>query len=142
MWATCLQNEIDVIRDAAAESQDVASAHYYLTINRSYPVLGMSLTDDQLLLLILDDTHFPMFCPTELFAPWGAPIPSDWHFALASGRSADGEGPRVDPIQAIWGYLELVEDPGHYTAIVDGDPLARRVFDHRYREALNRPGHP
>ena len=46
--------------------------------------------------------------------------------------AVSSSGPIWTGVVARWGYPELVDDPMHFNAIVDGDPAALEIFNKHF----------
>ncbi len=139
MWAMCVSNDATTLAGHQRGRGFRPTATYDLTPGEQYPVLAMSITESVLLLMTVDDAQDPMFLPAGFFAPFSVPLPADWMFLLGTGIAARGREVWGDPIQALWGYPEMVLDKLHYTNLMEGDHEAVSIFDRRYAEALARP---
>jgi len=135
MWATCITNRAADLADHQRGRTWLEATTYHLTPGRGYLVLGMSVTETRLMIFALDDTEFPGFYPAGLFDIASQPTPARWMFAVRDGMRASGTDVWANPVQAVWGYPELVEDPSHYTRLVEGEAAARDVFQRRLAEA-------
>lgn len=93
---------------------------FALSLDRDYQVHAMSLFNDGLLVLIVDDTRQPDWYPVELFTIEDGRLPAHWQFALRPVESAGA--------QAIWGYARLVDDPTHEISLAEHDNEAIAVF--------------
>lgn len=96
----------------------------------------MSVLEAILHFFTVDDTGFPSFEPAGLFEPVREQLPPGWAFSLGTGIAARGQESWLDPVQATWGYPELVNNPQHYTLLVDGDIAAREVFHRELAQVL------
>lgn len=135
MWATCITNQLGDLADHQRGRGWPETGVCHVTPGRRYRVLGLSVTESRLLVFVLDDTGFPVFYPAGFFDVASQPVPAGWMFAILDGMRASARDVWANPIQAIWGYRELVEDPLHYTDLVEGETSAREVFDRRLTEA-------
>lgn len=101
---------------------------YPLTVGKGYSVVGMGITENVFDFLVQDDWGGPCFAPAGMFELVSAPIPPGWHFALRSGVRASGRDLWADPIVALWGYRELVEQGEHLTDLLEHEQVALAVF--------------
>lgn len=99
-----------------------------LTVGKPYAVVGMSIVETVFRFLVQDDFGRALFAPAGMFDLVVAPLPDDWCFELGSGVRASGRDLWVDPVVAVWGYPELVNDPDHFDALAEGDPDAMAIF--------------
>lgn len=106
-----------------------------LTVGRGYAVAGMSLALSRLTLLVRADWGTPLFLPAGLFERLPTTLPADWVFSIMPGMGATGAERWSDPIEAIWGYPELVMDPNWVQLLIEeADAGARKVFNSRIDE--------
>ncbi|MFE3171727.1 hypothetical protein ACFXPA_02815 [Amycolatopsis sp. NPDC059090] len=73
-----------------------------------------------LIVLVESDSGRPDWLPVELFEVVDGELPADWRFAT---RDEGGSG-----TQAIWGYPQLADDPGHKDALIEREEPALAVF--------------
>src|SRR5690348_16548183 len=99
--------------------------------------MGMSLWETILTVLVLDETGRPRWHPIGLFEFEHRQLPEDWEFMLLDGVAASG-GDALDRYVAMWGYRELVRDPGHSDRLIERDPAALRVFFSELAKARQR----
>jgi hypothetical protein len=104
-----------------------------VTLGTVYLVAGVGVFEDTLLVLVVDDTGKPNWLPPGLFAFDTDIVPSRWKFRILGGRS-DSES-ELERWQVLWGYRELVEEPGHLEGLIERDPTAMRVFRDRVTPA-------
>lgn len=120
------------VGSALAEEQrprgENAQTRYDLTPGKDYSILGMILWENVLALLVADDWGGPGFFPAGLFEREAAQLPSDWHFGVLAGIAATGRGLWEQPLQAVWGYPELVEDQGHIDGLGNREAESLSVF--------------
>jgi hypothetical protein len=128
MKATCIFNRQLDLAEHQKRRATSEEAVYSLTIGKTYTILGMHIWENVLSFLVYDDVMVPSFVPAGLFQPEEFSIPSDWMFALRSGISASGRQQWTDPCSAVWGYEELVANPDHFAALVEGDQEAFSIF--------------
>lgn len=95
----------------------------------------MSFTAKIFDFLVSDDLGEPCFAPAGFFDVGMWEIPAHWRFTLLPGIRKAGPDSWTDPVAAVWGYAELVEDPLHGGALEGGDPSALRIFSLRLEEA-------
>jgi hypothetical protein len=135
MIVTCVSNDPAALADHQRSRASAFETAYPLTPGRQYAVVGMSITETVFYLLVEDDRGQARFAPAGMFDLFEAPVPPGWRFALGSGVRAFGRDLWSDPVVATWGYPELVEDPEHFSALVEGNPKAVAVFTRRIAEA-------
>ncbi len=97
-----------------------ADTRFDVSVGAGYPVHGMAIFERGLIVLVKDETGRPNWYPVELFEVVDGTLPADWRFAT---RDEGASG-----MQAIWGYPELVDDPGHKDALIEREPDALAVF--------------
>ncbi|RJQ76071.1 phosphoribosylaminoimidazole synthetase [Amycolatopsis panacis] len=93
---------------------------FEVKVGTKYPVYGMSMFNRGLTALIRGETERPNWYPIELFEVVDGGLPAKWRFATRD----EGES----WTQAIWGYPELVDDPGHADALIEREVEALTVF--------------
>lgn len=108
---------------------DQYSGDYPVTIDRTYAVGGMMISENRLLFLIRDDDGAPLFAPAAFFDFTVQDIPAGWKFALTPGIRVPNASLWNHPVSAVWGYPDLVDDVRHVAALGDGDRHALAVFD-------------
>ena len=108
---------------------------YPITPGTEYALVGMLLWENILSVLVQDDWGGPCYAPAACFDLGVAAIPDDWRFGLFSGIRASGTEVWSDPYGAAWGYPEFVDDPGHGTALAEGDAAAVAIFAARVAAA-------
>lgn len=109
---------------------------YPLTVGSEYVVVGMGLWENVLSVLVRDDWGNPCFARAALFELGSQEVPVGWRFALGPGIWASGRDLWVQPCGAVWGYDELVDDPGHAGALEERDPDALAIFEREYARRL------
>jgi hypothetical protein len=137
----CVVNEPGRLADHQQGRAARFESAYPLTVGRSYAVVGMSITETVLYFLVRDDHGEPRFAPAGMFDLVTSPLPAGWCFALGSGVRASGRDLWIDPVVATWGYPELVEDPAHFTALLDEDVDASAIFTRHVADG-ERPDRP
>lgn len=90
--------------------------------------------------LIRNDYGDPRWAPAAYFEAFTDEMPAGWKFALGDGIHLDGRKLWEKPVVARWGYPELVDDPMHFNAIVDGDPAALEIFNKHFSAAEQQAG--
>lgn len=100
-----------------------------LTIDREYLVVAMSLWESRLNVLVADDNGRPKWYALELFSTSDNHIPDEWLFASTPCDSQPD-------LRAVWGYEELILDPGHYVALMEGDYTALIIFNNERQRLL------
>ncbi len=103
------------------------AAKFSLVVGKDYPAHGMAMYKRGLIVLVQAETGSPKWYPVELFEVVDGTLPADWRFATRD-EGATGT-------QAIWGYPELVDDPGHKDALIEREPDALAVFADRVAAA-------
>lgn len=101
-------------------------------VGTAYPIFGLGIFETVFLTLICDETRMPSWLPIGLFDLQGSQLPPEWHFEVYDGYAASG-GDALNRWVARWGYRELVRDPSHSDALIEGDPDALSIF---FREVL------
>lgn len=126
---TCVSNDPAALADHQQSRFAPFESAYPLTPGKRYAVVGMDIAETVFRFLVRNDSGDAMFAPAGMFDLVEAPIPAGWLFALGSGIHASGRDLWTDPVVATWGYRELVEDPEHFSALIEDDPNAVAVFD-------------
>lgn len=135
MRAICIYNDRKDLADHQRHRAEGVSGTYPLTMGKAYTVLGMGITENVFEFLVPDDLGNPRFAPAGLFSLDPCELPSGWKFGLGPGVWASGRSLWADPVVATWGYPELVDDPGHGSALQELDDGALAIFEARRREA-------
>jgi len=138
MIATCLSNDPTALADHQRSRASAFESAYPLTPGRQYAVVGMSITETVFYFLVKDDLGQARFAPAGMFERVEGPLPPGWRFALGSGVHASGRDLWSDPVVATWGYLDLVEGPSHFSALLEGESEAVATFSRQIAEALER----
>lgn len=116
-----------------------AGTLFHLNVGSDYLVLGMSLWETILTVLVRDETGRPHWHPIGLFEFQDQTVPEDWEFELLDGIAASG-GDATNRCLAIWGYRDLVRDPEHSDKLIERDPEALEVFFSQLVRAQRRAG--
>ena len=74
------------------------------------------------------------FEQVDLFEVIDDAIPPEWHYACFNQSDSDKSG---SPVQAMWGYKELVRDINHNSNLSQGSEEAIKVFFRRKLEIDN-----
>jgi hypothetical protein len=122
----CLANDPRSLSDHQTGRAAQFESNYALTPGASYLVVGMMMYETVLMFLVEDDLGSPRFAPAGMFELWDGELPEGWKFSLAAGIRATGRELWANPVVAIWGYPELIDDPGHLDglALLDSAVLA------------------
>ncbi len=132
------------IRDTGASLGTPERGHYYtvetvfhVEIGSEYVVMGMSLWETVLTVLVCDETGRPRWHPIGLFEFEQTTLPGDWEFGILDGIAASG-GDASNRRVAMWGYRELVRDLQHSDRLIERDPEALGVFFDELEKARER----
>jgi hypothetical protein len=117
---TCNANNGKVLSPKYLHLGYAEATKFNLSIAQEYEVFAISIWRGALFYLVSDDTHLPMWQPVELFELSDGRLSRDWLF---SRKTAAENG-----VEALWGYERLIEDAGHYEALLERDPEALRYF--------------
>ena len=90
-----------------------------ISLGGMFVVYAMCLWQSVLMLLIVDETGSPVWCPAGLFRVRSGAIPTCWGFA---------QGGCGDDVEALWGYPELVEDVDEFDRLSEMDHAAVARF--------------
>lgn len=136
MIVSCAHNRSSGLSDHQRGRFASIDATYDLTVGKNYVALGLGIWETVLQVLIQDDNGLPNWCPMGLFDCKPQAIPAHWKFGLRSGITASGSHLWTQWV-AIWGYEELVDDPGHSDALMERSRRAHTTFhkELRRREA-------
>jgi len=104
-----------------------AKTVFHVQIGKNYLVLGMSLWETVLTVLVCDESGRPRWNPIGLFEFDDQKLPDDWEFSLLDGIAASG-GDALNRRLAMWGYKELVRNPLHSDELIERDPTALEIF--------------
>jgi hypothetical protein len=137
MIVTCVSNDPAALADHQQSRVSAFESAYPLTPGRQYAVVGMSITETVFYFLVKDDLGQARFAPAGMFDLVEAPLPPGWRFALGSGVRASGRDLWSDPVVATWGYPELVDDPEHFSALLDKAPHAVAIFSREIAQATD-----
>ncbi len=134
MRADCVSNRsVDLSDDQRGrfKNEDI---DYPVTVDQSYPILGMGIWETSLMVLIRDDNGAPLWVPAGLFAIPVQEFPSHWQFSTRDGLHLSGRE-AWNHWTCQWGYPELVSNPRHSDALMERDPDALGQFEEEYRLA-------
>ena len=137
MRAVCVSNDPKQLADHQRGRAAEFESEYPLVVGKTYVVLGMGIWENVFEFLVRDDWGGPCFAPAGFFDVLTAPIPEGWLFGLRAGVHASGRDLWTSPGVAVWGYPELVGEPGHAGALQEQEPEALALFD-RYYEAAEK----
>lgn len=90
-----------------------------IEVDNTYHVYGIIHYEGGFRYLLYDDFEMTYWYPAELFEIVDHSTPSDWYFKF---NGQDGE-----PISAIWGYEDLMDD-NHVDELAELEPEAKRTF--------------
>jgi hypothetical protein len=110
---------------------------FHVNIGSDYLVMGMSLWETVLTVLVCDETGRPHFHPIGLFTVDIQAMPDHWEFVLLDGIAASG-GDALNRRVAMWGYRELVRDLEHGDKLIDRDPATVEIFFRELAKARQR----
>jgi hypothetical protein len=88
----------------------------------------MVLWETMLWLLVRANDGYPLNAPAGLFERAGTTVPSEWRFVVGAGARLSGTALWSEPIVAVWGYSELVDDNEHLERLFDGGSDAVETF--------------
>jgi hypothetical protein len=128
MIRKCTDNVSDALGDFQRGRATGLGVRYELTVGREYRVLGMLQWETTLFFIVNGDHAAPVAVPAGLFEASSSPLPGDWWFALGPGVRMSGTALWENPLVAIWGYRELVDEAGHLDSLLEGEPSACAVF--------------
>jgi hypothetical protein len=128
MILKCTDNKSDSLGEFQRGRAVGLGVTYDLTVGKDYRVAGMMLWETTLAVIVNGDDGWPTSVPAGFFEQVPLELPSDWFFALGRGVKMSGSDLWVNPMVAIWGYRELVEDDGHLDALLEGESAACAVF--------------
>jgi hypothetical protein len=131
MILLCTSNRSDVLGEAQRGRAVALGVEYPLSIGRRYWVAGMLIWETTLSLIINGDDGAPTTAPAGFFEQVPVEVPGDWSFVIGPGVGMSGSRLWENPLVAMWGYPELIEDRGHLDALLDGDSDACAVFYRR-----------
>jgi hypothetical protein len=89
----------------------------------------MLLWETMLWLLVRADGGYPLNAPAGLFDRAAVQIPGEWQFAVRPGAAKSGRALWDDPLVAVWGYSQLVNDPSHGDDLFGGETTAVAIFE-------------
>jgi len=98
----------------------------FLEKESSYNVYAIMIWKNRLKYLLLEETKSPFWHFSYEFEIIDNLLPIEWYF--------DFKGCKEDPLEAIWGYKEIVLDNNHRSDLLDRVPKAIAIFEKRKRE--------
>ena len=128
MILLCTDNRSDVLGELQRGRALGLGVVYPLSIGRRYWVAGLLIWESTLSVVLNGDDGSPATAPAGFFEQLPVRMPDDWSFVVGPGIGMSGSKLWENPLVAMWGYRELVEDRGHLDALLDGDPEACGVF--------------
>ena len=129
MLVRCLYNARDAIPQEEGRWLDDANfSDAPLEVGQDYLVAGILLYRSVLTYLVADARLNPVPAPAGLFEIVDGGLPPHWRFAAFDGLRATGAETLDRPLQAMWGYDELVENSRHLEALFEFDENALVSF--------------
>jgi hypothetical protein len=127
--ARCIRERSEAVPAELLSRGYTPSSQIDLVYGQDYRVYAISIWEGLIHYLVLnDETYRPNWEPAMFFDVVDGRLPSTWKYAY--WRHLPGS--RID---AIWGYEEMASsDPEHYTALIEREPSALRVFEDRRAE--------
>jgi hypothetical protein len=105
-----------------------SSFESWVKVGARYMALGMGIFRTELQLLVYDDESMkPNWLPIGLFDIDAHALPADWEFRVLDPKGASG-GPLSGGWVALWGYPDLVRNPGHSDGLLLRNADALEVF--------------
>jgi hypothetical protein len=122
MRAKCLANSGSALTESHWKLGDTAKTEYWMTVDKEYVVYAVCLVDGGFLkYLVYDETNRPRWYFADLFTVTCDHIPSNWLFHYV-GKNPEGT------VQALWGFEELVREPGFFDGLVDQESEHLKIF--------------
>jgi len=97
-----------------------------LDINKNFTVYGMSIWEDSLNYLLVDDDR-PNWYLAKRFEIVNPLLPLIWYFNVRMYEDCDA-------LESIWSYKEMALDPNHYVDLIEREPEALAIFARRKEE--------
>jgi hypothetical protein len=95
------------------------TAYQEINVGNTYPVYGIIHYEGGFRYLLYDEFQMTYWYPAELFEIVDHYTPSNWYFKF--------NGQDSEPITAVWGYKELMDDD-HIEELAELEPEANRIF--------------
>lgn len=128
MKIKCIGNSGRDLSLKALEAGHFLTTEFDLKVGDVYMVYGISLWKGIIQYLTMDkQVTLPFWYPADLFVVLDNLLPMEWYYRFF------GHTENCD-LTALWGYRELVLDENHYTALIDRESEAIRIFLKRKRE--------
>lgn len=119
MRAICRANTGNALNAPALAIGNTNHSEFDIEVGHDYVIFGIVDFRHAIHFLVIGESGVPTWGPVELFTLTVSQLPQKWYFRYVG----DEQG-----IIAIWGYDELVNEPSHYEALIEGDELAIDVF--------------
>lgn len=132
---TCLSNQPTDLPDLQRGKHPELEGTYPITPGANYVAYGMMVVHNVFGFLVQDDWGAPDFAPAGLFELITGPIPNEWRFSLRPGIRLSSDFIGQDPVVAVWGYPEMIDDPDHVNNLFEREDDAMMIFIARTLEA-------
>ena len=127
MKVKCVFNTGNNLSENTLQAGYSKTTRFNLDIDKEYAVYGMSMWKGSLNYLLAEDPSTPSFYPAELFEVTDHLLPLIWFFNFEKYENYEGK----ESSTAVWGYKEMVLDPDHYIALLEGKLEALSIFNKR-----------
>lgn len=133
MLIECLSNAASFLDEERRTRGSSSETTYEITAGRKYQVVALLVWENSLNFLVRDDDGWPMMAPAGLFEVGDWDLPPGWRFRSGPGARRGGVRLWEEPLVALWGYAELVEDPeGLERLFEDQSPEAMALFESQF----------
>lgn len=137
MRSTCISADPRSLADHQQHRAVKYSGLYDITPGREYEFVGMAIAERTISFLTKDDMGEPAMVPAGLFALFDAKIPDHWRFRLSPGIQASGRDLWTNPVVAVWGFAELVDQPDFTARLMEFETDAMRVFESQFEKSTD-----
>jgi len=120
MKVKCIVNEVSKLKRKFRVSGESTSLIYNITLDKVYIVYGVSIYDNKLYYLIINDSSKPEWRQTACFEVVNHKLPEDWLFKEYVYSNSK--------LRAIISYSSMIENEEHYDKLIDGEEEDRIIF--------------
>jgi len=132
MKVRCIANTGKDLSERSIKAGQLRATEYNgLDLGKIYTVYSMFLLRGRIdYLLSVGDSRLSSWSPAELFEIVDHSLPPSWYFIFKGYETENNNG----PVEALWGYKEMVYDLEHNSNLTECEPEDLKIFYQRKAE--------